>query len=432
MAFFKKKNKNKQEALEEIIQKSSSKTLKTLFELFSANNIGQRIGCTLSGQSQVKQILADSLYPIPDQEPRVVGSFYESIPTPIPKLTIDNQRPRLLSINVGSFGLDSRNTNRDPKYFELSSKLIQFIKENTKKALIFNLLDCPDESEVFQKITEEGFEVYFFENIFYQESHFDRPNTGTAVIINKALFAYGAELMDVSMSLHSDGFIDISKSFAKFQTKDFLIQPLSVYFTLKNKQKKEIYLFASTYVLAFSTKKDRKLNLNRSLNILNQMKRALEHTLPDCKVITRFTGDFNFYGYDTRYGLFGLSAEPFSHFPALISGLILGFKPWKHSQNKVLFEEGRNIPNLLELQNVEKLAEGKGFSLLKNSKEVFETTKTIEVTDFIPKPIKTFFKGSKVSWSLDHCFAPKDKKVSMSFEDEPFGDFDHKTLSVGI
>jgi hypothetical protein len=404
-------------------QQTADPALTTLAKVYETQLIGSRYSCIIRRENQniiclgqtpnlqtTGSFLGRAYFPRINNEPRSV-----STPT---------LRPTLISLNTGSF---------TSLYFERAQVLIQYLQTIRDTSLFVNLQDIPDEPEILQRIADLGFEVYYINTIIYSAGQFkNRKNAGIACLVNKNLLGFNCKLLDISVSFHKDGFFDYKKCFPSCNSQDMLVQPATLYLTLQNQDSNEIFILANNYISAFSFQKSRLENVEYMIKTISEMKTMLLHRIPGNKIITRLTGDFNLYGYDTLGLPFGLKSEPFAHLPAAISALITGFRPFSIFSGKI-FTTGNNIPNSREIKMFKELLESHQFVYQTNYYNQNFPTISLEVKDFIPKPLKFLFKGLKVSWSLDFCVTPEyEGKITIAKDSQPFGHDDHKTLIVSL
>lgn len=391
---------------------------------------GVRLNCQIDGATKSKKdIYLQSNHEIIGQ----VGSFYAGNVGEKIKLKTPENKPRLISLNIGSFGLNSLNNEKGTTYNTNLQKFVNYVKSAVSSSLILSLQDVPNDSELFDGLNQAGFDIYFFPNLFYSLGQFkSRPDCGQAILINKNIEKYDLNILNISLSFHHGGFPDYHKSFKKYQSQDLLHKPTTLYFTIQNKITSEFYLISNAYVSAFSSSDNRFESIKDSVELVQQMIDQLSRFKNEQELIVRFTGDFNIYGYDTHQGPFGMKAEPWAHLPAVISALIYGFRPLDIFKGK-LFTIGKNQANLNEFKKVQAWLKSKSYVISTDSYNEIKKSKTVMVEEFAPSFTKRIFKGAGASWILDMCIYPIwSRKFNIWYEKEPFGDIDHETLIVQL
>jgi len=391
---------------------------------------GVRLNCQIDTAIKAKkEIFLQSNHEIIGQ----VGSFYAGVAGEKVKLKTPENKPRLISLNIGSFGLNSLINEKGATYKSHLQKFVDYVKSVSSSSLILSLQDVPNDPELFAGLNQAGFDIYYFPNIFYHLGQFNsRPDCGQAILINKNIEKYDLSLLNISLSFHHGGFPDYHKAFKQYQSQDLLQKPTTLYFTIQNKVSSEFYLISNTYVSAFSTAENRFESIKESVELVQQMTDQLSKFKQEQEMIVRFTGDFNIYGYDTHQGPFGMKAEPWAHLPAVISALLYGFRPLDIFKGK-LFTIGKNQANLNEFKKVQAWLISKSFVISTDSYNEIKKSKTVMVEEFAPSFTKRLFKGAGTSWILDMCIYPVwSRKFNIWYEKEPFGDIDHETLIVQL
>lgn len=350
------------------------------------------------------------------------------------ELKTPTQKPYIASLNIGSFGLNSTQNEIGQEYYEMGKNLVKYLRQNLDKYLFVNLIDCPNQPQLFEALSNSGYHIYFINYIFYSEgANAHRPDCGIAMLINSRLIGHNVKFLDLSLNLHQGGFPDYGKAFPQFDQKDLLIQPITAYLTCLDEDRKTVYVNSSIYVSAFSSVSNRQQSVLQSCQVLNEIGNDYLEKQPGCRIVTRLSGDFNPYGYDTLQGPLGKAVEPFAHLPAAVFGLATGFKPWKYISEKVLFGQSKNIPNIREVEKLRLELRRNGFVMQSDIYGQFEHTKTIQFKDMAPEKLKNLFEGAAVSWYLDFCVTPSyEGKVHIEYDLEPFGEVDHKTLTIQI
>ena len=169
--------------------------------------------------------------------------------------------------------------------------------------------------------------------------------------------------------------------------------------------------------------------MTESVQIIGNMVDVLIQKSPKDEVIARFTGDFNFYGYDTQVAPLGLPAEPFAHLPAVFAAVLKGFRPWLIFSKKTLFKKAHNHLNQNEVDQIIDWLHQHGFSMIADNFAQLNQSKTVMVNDYAPSFLKPIFTGSGTSWILDLCIYPIwSKKFNIWYDKNPFGEIDHKTM----
>jgi hypothetical protein len=416
--------------LQEYHNKSNVNEFLTSVRAHVINNPGVRLNCQIEPVSKPeKQIFLQSGSEIIGQ----VGMFYEGLKKESIKLETPENKPRLHSLNIGSFGLNSQNNEISIAYKQNMQTFIDYVKSVSPSVLAFSLQDVPNDANLFSELNAHGFDIYFFPNMFYHLGKFEsRPDCGQALLVNKNIEDYDLKMLNISLSYHWGGFPDYNKSFKKHQTEDYLHKPTTLYFTIQNRSKHEYYLISNAYVSAFSNQDDRFKNIKDSVKIMDQMIKSISKFKKSEELIVRFTGDFNLYGYDTLRGPFGMKSEPWSHLPAVISALLSGFRPLSLFSGKI-FKIGKNTPNLIEVDKVKAWLKTRGYGIATDTDNNLKQSKTVMVEEFAPSFIKRLFKGAGASWVLDMCIFPAwGRKFNIWYDKEPFGDIDHETLIIQL
>jgi len=363
-----------------------------------------------------------------------VGTMYKAkTVAKIPVQTPENS-PRLLSLNIGSFGLNALKNEIGPEYTQLRQTFLDYLKKESNSTLILNLQDVPEDQVLFEAISALGFDLYFVPNVFYHLGKFkQRPDCGQAVLVNQALQNYNLKTLNLSLSFHEGGFYDYHQCFKKYSSGDMLQKPMTLYFTFQNPDLNQIYHISNIYISAFSTAKNRFQSTTQSVQIIDKMLEVLVEKKAGAELIARFTGDFNLYGYDTQIGPFGLPAEPFGHLPAVFYAVLTGFRPWLIFTKKVIFRKVENGLNKNEVNQVKDWLIAHRFSMVADNFTKLNQSKTVLINEFAPSFLKFAFKGAGTSWILDLCIYPLwSKKFNIWYDLEPFGFMDHKTMIVQL
>jgi hypothetical protein len=413
--------------LQKFYDSSSNKEFQTLVRAHIVAVPGQRLNTHFR---QIDDGQTDIFLESKSEVLGVIGSFYKA-QNVIKKPVLNPERkPRLLSLNLGSFGLNSAVQVKGEEYSFLREKFLKYLEKQLQTTLILNLQDVPQDQELFDSVNKLGFDIYFIPSSIYSEGDFSqRPNCGQAVFINQNLSHFDLKILNISLSFHHGGFFDYHKCFKKYKSEDYLQKPLTLYFTFQNASLNQLYHISNIYNSAFSTVANRFKNTMESIEILDKMLRQLTQKSPNSELIVRFTGDFNFYGYDTQVGPLGLSAEPFAHLPAVFWAVLKGFRPWLLFSQKTIFNKAHNHLNQNEVDKVANWLHQHGFSMSTDGFGRLNQSKTVMVNEFAPSFVKPIFKGSGTSWILDLCIYPTwTSKFNIWYDSEPYGDIDHKTM----
>lgn len=363
-----------------------------------------------------------------------IGTVYKAKYIPKVPVSTPENRPRLLSLNLGSFGLHSNKNQMDEEYAQLRGTFLEYLQNESNKTLLLNLQDVPEDLELFKGITDLGFDIYFVPNVFYHLGNFkERPDCGQAVLVNQGLQNFNLKTLNLSLSFHEGGFYDYHSCFEKYSSSDMLQKPMTLYFTFQNPDLNQIYHISNIYISAFSTAKDRFANATASVEIIDKMIQVLTEKKSEAELIARFTGDFNFYGYDTLTGPFGLAAEPFAHLPAVFIAVLAGFRPWLIFTRKAIFSPVENSLNKTEVNQFKDWLISSKFSIMTDNFGKLNQSKTVMINDLAPSFLKFAFKGCGTSWILDLCIYPLwSKKFNIWYDPKPFGFVDHKTMIVQL
>jgi hypothetical protein len=319
-----------------------------------------------------------------------------------------NKTAQLLSLNCGNYESSPDQLRQESRYRELQSKLISYIYSNNFGNL--HLQDLSDDPVSFKALEDLGYTGFWIPNLIYSEGKIGNTNSGVGSFFNGNL---EYSIRKLYVSLHQGNLPNITNYTKNVDAVDLITVNCSVYQAFINDHQKTIQILANTYISPFSRTLDRLENILQTVKNIKNIKSHLLEEYPDYDVFERLTGDMNIYGVNALHGPLGLKASPWSFGLPLLSSLVTD----------------RNLPNERELAILQKNLDSLGYKFVPENNPKNQTI-FIEVEKHAPNLLKPLFKNKKVGWQLDICIVPKDEKVLAKLDVEPFGDFDHSSLTV--
>ena len=319
--------------------------------------------------------------------------------------------PKLASLNCGGFGVNEDQAKDQTRYDNLKLKLLGYIKNKCLK--VFHFQDFPCDSKFFSDLSDLGYSGIWIPNIIFSEGNYPQnPNTGLLSIFQNTSNFHNIQN---NFCFHESNFARLNNYNKKRKDEDLLIANCSLYQSFEDAQDQTISLLTNTYISPFSTQPRRQQNIVLTVENIIKIKQELQSKFVKYKILERFTGDFNLYGINSLYGIFGLSVKPWSFGLPLLASLMTGI----------------NIPNKLEITKLSKALSKLGYRISPTTKNENQTI-FIRLADHLPKFLKPAFRKIKVGWQLDMCISPNEYNYKVSVDPEPFGDFDHSCLVVSL
>jgi hypothetical protein len=340
-----------------------------------------------------------------DENQIIVGKSFLADSSYLPQ-----QYNQLLSLNCGNFGCSIGEKFDEGKISYLRARFINYI--TTLNPTNLHLQDFGDDSLSFTGLTKLGYSGFWIPNVIYSEGSSKLKNSGLVSFVKRD---YEKTNSVIFMSVHQANLPKITNYMKNVRDADLIMVNCSLYQAFINTHAKTISIFTNTYISPFSRAKDRLQNILSTVKNIKQIKKDLILEYPDFTIEERFTGDMNIYGANSLHGPFGLKANPWSFGLSFLSSLITQ----------------RNIPNENELTQLQQNLDNLGYQFVPENKPTNQTI-FIDIEKYTPLFLKPFFKNKKVGWQLDLCIAPKDDTITLKIDNEPFGGFDHSSLTIDL
>ncbi len=307
----------------------------------------------------------------------------------------DQQFFKLLSLNVGGFGVDSNafdDLDRGTQENILLPKLKKYIASHDFDIVHFQ--DFPLEKKYIRELCMEGaYNYVFVPHIFLKHRFHGSQDSGLLVLSKKKI-----SLGNFRLLFHQTGIPKVNHYQSHFQASDMLLFNSTLFYDIECGKKR--ITMANTYISPISRKKERLESIVSS---------TMRHDTHNSFLMT---GDMNIYGSNTLNSGFGLSAIPYGFLKNAVSALLTH----------------KNIPHYLERAQLSRLLK-KSHYRIANLDGTYQSTINIKLSDYAPNFFNFLLNKIEARWLLDLAITDIDCLVTR-IEPEPFGDIDHSSLIV--